>query len=359
MLTERQYKIRLDTFNLVKGLLMILIVLGHKTPYYDDCVTDLLKTASPILIFLRFGANPAFYIIAGFAFRAMEGKKCLTKTFGELVKPYLYVMTAYAICFPLFHYAVFRWWPSAVYESTRFVLAFLLGLPEGGKVFLGYQLYECSVVWFLLSLFISINILNWLLKVKEEKLRHMLALLCLFAGYMLVKIDFSYYCIPQGLMGVGYCYTGFLMKKKKVYSSKWLPVICAVLAVPAGIQGILGDFHMGYGNFRYGFVECILAGCSGVLILFMGIILGNKEWKILDPIKTVGVHSYWIMCIHAVEMSCIPWYHWSNHMKDHQMLGYLIEVAVTALILFTGCVVIREIVKRRYRRAKQMTAGKI
>ena len=358
MPTEKQYKIRLDTFNFAKGLLIILIVVGHKIFYYDDSVTDLYFGIAPIMIFFRHGANPAFYMIAGFGFRAMKGKKCLTKTFKDLVVPYLYVMVAYAICFPLFHYMTFRWWPGAIHETIRFVLAFLLGLPEGGKEFLGYQLYECSVVWFLLSLFIALNLLNLLLKIKEKRWQYVVVGACLFLGYILAQKDFDYYCIPQGLMGAAYCYIGFLINQHKIYASERLPIICIVLAVLSGIQGVWGEFHMGYGIFDHGFIECIIAGCSGALILLLSIILGNKKWRILDSIKKVGVYTYWIMCIHAVEMSCIPWYYWSNCMKDHQILAYLIEVAITTVLLFISCTMIKRFVIWRYRRKIKLTAGK-
>ena len=53
MITEKKYKIRLDTFNLIKGLLMILIVLGHKASYYDNSIYTLLSITTPIMIFFR------------------------------------------------------------------------------------------------------------------------------------------------------------------------------------------------------------------------------------------------------------------------------------------------------------------
>ena len=80
MLVERQYKIRLDTFNFIKGILIILIVLGHKLPHYDIESNALFKILIlPPCLGLN-GCNPAFFIIAGFLFRAMPNMKCLKKT---------------------------------------------------------------------------------------------------------------------------------------------------------------------------------------------------------------------------------------------------------------------------------------
>jgi len=350
MKAEKQLRIRLDTFDFVKGMLMILLIWGHKIPYYGDRLPDFIKAIEPVMGFLRYGTNPAFFMIAGFGFRATNGKKCLSKTFGDLVKPYLYVMAAYAVCFPLLHYAVFRWWPGAIHEAIRFLLAFLLGLPRSGKVFLGYELYECSVVWFLLSLFISLNVLNWILNRKGEKLQHILVLVCFAVGYLLMKADFIYYCIPQGLIGVGCCYAGFLIKKKKLYNSKRLPVICIALVAATVVQLIWGGFSMAGGTSVLGVFDLILSGCTGALVLFMGIWIGNLEWRALDPIKTIGVYTYWLICIHSVDMSCIPWYQWSNYMSSRPLLGLAIEITISGLIMTIGCVVLKKIAKWRHKR---------
>lgn len=352
MLAEKKYKIRLDTFDLIKGILIIMIVLGHKVPHYSVDTSNVLKVLVNIAGVARFGGNPAFFVISGFGFRAMAPKKCLSKSTSELLKPFLYVMAAYAVLFPLCHYAAFRWWPSALSESTRFFLAFLLGLPESGKVFLGYELYECSVVWFVLALYVSRNILNGILNIKEEKWQRILVLACFVLGYVLAKLDFVYYCIPQGLIGVGYCYTGYLIKKTKLYNSPRLPLICAVLAAATVVQLLWGGYSMAYSMFAMGIFDCVLAGCTGVLILFIGIMIGNAEGKLLNPVKTVGVYAYWIICVHSVEMSCIPWYLWRSYMQEHQLLGMILELIIAALILAAGCVLIKQTIKNRYRRSR-------
>ena len=257
MLAEKKYKIRLDTFDLIKGILIIMIVLGHKVPHYSLGSDGISNVIGMILGSMRYGGNPAFFVIFGFGFRAMNPKKCLSKSASELLKPFLYVMAAYAIVFPLCHYAAFRWWTSALSESTRYFLAFLLGLPKSGEVFLGYELYECSVVWFVLSLFVSRNILNGIFQVKEEKWRHVLVAACFVLGYGLAKADFNYYCLPQGMIGVGYCYAGYLIKQTKLYNSKKVPAICGLLMAATVVQLIWGGYSMAYSTTRLGIIDCM------------------------------------------------------------------------------------------------------
>lgn len=355
MLETKNLRINLTTFDLVKGSAMLFIILGHKLSYYNLNKVELLGPILPIVFFLQYGINPMFFMIAGLGFKRQPTGKFLKKTFSDLMKPYFYVMIAYAVCFPIIHHALYGWWPGAITETIRFLLAFVLGLPKPGKIFLGYELYECTIVWFFLSLFIAQNILNQISRIKKEITQTLIVFVCFLTGYLLSRMEFNYYCIPQGLLGVGYCYAGYLIKKHTLYKSKRLPWICVGLALISAWESAFGDFSMGYGVFKYGFVECIMAGCSGMLALLLGIVINQFEWKCLAPLRSVGTYTYWIMCIHAVEMCCIPWYRWSAAMAEHPFLGYWMEVLFSALIITVGCLVLKKIAKYKYntRRAKQ------
>lgn len=211
----------MDSFNLLKGFLILWVIVGHKYLNYNvgavNAVYDSIVGRS-----LGMGTMPAFFIIAGMTFRAMAPKKCLSKTFGELIKPYLYVMVAFAVCFPVMHYLVFKWWPGALRESTRYILAFLLGVPKDGKLVLGYELYTNTSVWFFIALFNSLNLLNLLSKLKSEKLRAIIVVFATVCGYILGIRDINYYCLPQSLIAVGYCYVGYLIKQYKLHASKYV-----------------------------------------------------------------------------------------------------------------------------------------
>lgn len=349
---ENHYKIRLDTFNLVKGILMIIIVLYHKVPHYNIVIGEniITKIISAAFDCVKTGVNPAFFVISGFSFRVMSTKKCFEKTVTEILKSCLLVMVAYTIFFPIFHYAAFRWWAGALQETIRFVMAFLFGLPSSGKIIFGIEAYECSVVWFLYALFVAQNILNAILNVKKEKMRPVLVLLCIVLGYILLRYKINYYCIPQGLIGVGYCYAGYLVKRTKVYNKKYFPVLCIILAILGGIQGRWSGFNMPAGVFGLGIIDCFLAGCAGVLWLFIGIIIGNLEGKVCESIRVVGMYTYWILCVHSVEMSCIPWYLWRTYTKGYQFLGCCVEVLIACVIFVLACTLLKKISKYRYRR---------
>lgn len=356
MIEERQFKIRLDSFNLLKGLLIIYIVLIHKASYYSvNAVTMFADSAVGKMIDM--GAVPAFFMIAGMTFRETTVKKYLGKTFQDLIKPYLLVMAAFAVCFPVLHYINFGWWPGAFQESARYTLAFLFGIPKGGKAIFGYDVYTNSTVWFFLALFTGLNILNLVLKVKNEKLRPFLVIISTVCGYVLGKYKIDYFCVSQGLIAAGYCYLGYLIKKYKIYANKHIPWVCILLLIPAFYQAKCGALKMAHSLYKLGYVECILAACSGMVMLFMGLICGRKEWKILDPIKSIGIYTYWILCIHAVEYLCVPWYHWSANMADKQLLAFLVDIAVVVVLLVAGCFAIKKFSRWSYRNRKSEKVG--
>lgn len=353
MLNNKETKIRIGTFDLVKGLALFVIVCGHKIYNYDLNVWTVYNPISWFLLVFVYGINPLFFIIAGFGFKSKDIKDFMKKSSLEMLKPYIYVMVAYATCFPLIHYIVFKWWPSAVYETKRFLIAFMLGIPKGGKKIWGYEVYECSVVWFFLAMLIALNILNLIVEIKKDRMQKLIVFMCFFLGYVLDKNELNFFCIPQGLLGVGYCYLGYIIKNKKLYDHKNINWICLGLAIVSAIQGLYGYFSMSYGVFKYGFIECIAAACSGTLALFLGIRFKDMEWKCLEPIKKIGMYTYWIMCIHAVEMASIPWYYWSEIMNKHQLLGYVIELIITTFIIVGGCYIIKRITVYKYVKNKR------
>lgn len=341
-LDEKKYKIRLDMFNLLKGVLIILVVLGHKFDFYSDPTLNAIFESNVMKV-LRNSAMPAFFMVAGMSFRGSTAKKSLNKTFHDLIIPYLYVMVAFAVCFPLIHYLTFDYWEGALRESTRYFLAFLLGLPESGKMFLGYELYNCSAAWFMVSMFLVFNILNLVLKIKNEMLRHVVILVLYICGFMLEENGINYYCISRALRDTGYCYIGWLMKNHKLYANRYMPIFLVILAA-------ITVYSANPGEDTSDLVISILSGCSGLLLVILGIICGRIEWKILDPIKSVGVYSYWILCIHSVELRCMPWYKWSEYMANNQLLAYFADLAFAGVVIAIFCFAFKKISRWNYKR---------
>lgn len=346
-----KFRINLGTFDLVKGIAVIFMVMGHVISYYDVAQ---MKVLAPVFLGMLFAANglmPLFFLISGFGFQAKPASTMLKKTAGDLLKPYVWVMAFVAVLFPIIHYLNYGWWPGALTETVRYLIAFLLGIAKSGKVLLGYSLYECTVVWFFLAMFIALNILNLIAHIQREKMQIALTVVSVFAGWALYKADFVYFCLPQGLTAAGFCYLGFFLKKHKIFErlqtrkTRYGVYLVLVLITLWQVQH---RYNMAYGIFELFGREYVCAACSGVLFLLWGAYGGQAEWKGWDWIRGIGNHSLWLMCIHAVEQTCIPWYRLSEIMAEHQLLGFLIEISIKATIYYTVCRILKKMARRKY-----------
>lgn len=351
MAEKEKYRITIGTFDLIKGFAIIVVVFAHMTYYYDATKLLPIFPAYLILKLIGYSINPLFFMIIGYNFKQEPLRKLLKKTYRELIIPYVVVMLICMVLFPVMHYLTYNWWPGAIHETIRYFIAFLLGIPRGGRIIWGYSVYECSVMWFFLAIFIARNVLNVILKIKKEILQGSAVLMCMAFGLMLYKIGFIYYCLPQGLMAVGYSYIGLMCKKyrviEKLEKAKWIYVVLAVLTV---FHAFWSRFDMAYGEFEHGVVDFVLAACSGFLLFSLGARVGNADRTYLEPLRKIGVYTYWILCIHCVETTCIPWYHWSEIMSRRQLTSFLVEVCVKILLMTLGCCALKEINKYKYRK---------
>lgn len=346
-------KIGLGSFDFIKGIAMIVIIVGHMTFHFDLSKMPLLSPLFVCLGLLQSPFIPLFLIISGYGFKQKVIGKMLDKTFRELIIPYICVMIAYVVLYPLPGYIRNQDITRAVNECISYLLAFLLGLPERGKIVLGYTLKECTVVWFLLTLFWAFNLMNGILKIKSNAAQIALVIMSTAIGYVLIVREITYYCIPQGLIAVSYCYVGYLLKKynliERMPNNLWLYVGWALLSLAYANWGY---FNLCYGNFKFFLLDYFGAGSMAVFLICLGVYLGRCEWRILDWVKQIGVHSYWILCIHSVEMHCIPWGTMSKAMSEYQTLAFFVEIILKAIIMTICCSILKKIAKIKYNRKK-------
>lgn len=343
----KQIRIHISSFHLVKGISMIIVILGHMAYFYD------MERITPIFWGLKFFGSPLmpiFFIISGFGFKEKSIKKTLKTTFNSLIVPYIWVMVAFVVVYPIANYIGYGSWEWAAEVTFRYLLAFLLGVPKAGHVIGGYEVLHCSAVWFFLASFVALNLLNLIIKVRKPVYQIVLVAICILIGYFLVLRDINYYCIPQGLMAVGSCYIGYLIKKYKLIERWTTSIYLYIVLIPIFLaHGIWGHMNLCLGEFRYGLWDYFAAICSALLLIAAALNLEQFEGKILDGIRKIGVYSYWILCIHSVEDGCMQWELFINAMPN-QYVAFAGEIVLKAIIISSGCVVLRKISKNKYRR---------
>lgn len=348
---KRTFKVNLGTFDLAKGFGIISVVLIHTISYHNAEGSTLLQILFYYLRLIAPGIMPMFLIIIGYRFRETTFLKMLKKTFCDYLIPYFWAMIGYAIVYPMVMLILWKSWPNAIHETARFVLAFLFGLSKEGFVLFGYTLRFCAAAWFFLASFLALNLLNLLVKCKNVFLQMTLAISCTLLGYVLLRHDFFYYCLPQGLVLVIYCYVGYLIKQynllERMVHCVWLYAILTPIALA---EGIWGYFDISSGTSNLFLLDSIGAACSGLLFVLLWVAVGQYEGKFIDLIRTIGTYSYWILAVHSVEMMALPWTLWPGVIPDHPLLAYGIEQFLRVILLTTCCCILKKTVRFRYKR---------
>lgn len=346
--SNKKMKITIGTFDLIKGIAIITIIMGHAFAKYK---MRNMRVSFPLNIigsFISNGTMPMFFILAGYSFKSRPIKKMLKKSFKELMKPYFIVMVIIAVLYPACHFKL-DGWVNTIKSTVQYIGAFFLGLPKPGKTLFGLQLSEAMVVWFFLAMFIAINLMNCILKIKNTYLLNISVVGITIIGYVLSKFEFVYFCIPQGMVSLGFCYAGYLAKKYGFFE-KGNKFIWLVIVTVALIQSAYGNFNLAYSVYSHGYFSFIGALASGIVMMYVGLLIQNLTFPLSGIIRKAGMYSYWIMCIHSVELASLPWHAFSRSLNLPEGIVFPIEIFLKTIIISLCCVVIKKMTKLKYKR---------
>ena len=333
------------------------MVLGHIALDFDVSRLTWFYPMFALLQFLKTPFMPLFFIISGYMFVPTSRRRNLKKMVRIFLLPYMLVTWAFSLIQTATVYFESRSFEQALDKYVSVTLAFLLGIPIPGKVLFGYKLYHCAIVWFLLALFWAYNILNLILKAKRTRTQVALVLGCAALGYALFRLDFTYFCIPHGLIATGCFYAGYLLKKSKLLERglpvKWMYWVWILIAV---VYATWGEYDLCYGKFRCFPVDYIGVMFLAMLLLVIGIRIGNCDWKVLDFFHSAGIHSYWVLCIHSIEQKCIPWKLFIEATEQYPNQGFILTLIIKTFIIAGCCKLLRRMNRRKYRKQKRAYA---
>ena len=350
---EKKHRINLSSFDLVKGAGILEIVTFHTLTHVDLSGSPGLTLLSRLIQYTAIGLMPMFFVISGYGFKEKSPAKMLKKTVVSLIVPYLCVMLGYLVIYPVAYCGVVYHgdWRAAFARTMQYIAAFLLGLSRDGVVVFGYRTTWCTAAWYFLATFVAFNVLNGIVRLRHIAAQAGCVLLCAAASILLFRRGFYFYCLPQGLVAVAYCYVGYLLRRYDLLERLSGSVWTYLVLIPAYlIQLKWGGCDLAQGVFRHIVWDYIGAGCAGLLFLFIGIRLAQTEWKGLDWIRQLGMYSYWIFALHSIEMEALPWSHWLQPLAAWPAAALLLE-ALAKIVLFTaGCTLLKKAAKYRYQR---------
>lgn len=324
----------LGYFNLLRGCGIFSVLLFHTCLLYFE---RNLETDNKLTI-NGAGLMAMFFIVSGYGFFKRKPLRCFKMQFKLLMVPYILMCSLVLI-------------ERAIYDLIRgipfeqnggsLVLTYLFGLcvtPE--RKVAGFPVSFVGLFWFLLALFTGWNIYNLISQIKNQKIAVCCVILSVFLGWLLPKFtDLWPYCIPQGLLAVGFLYLGEYIRKTKLLERSFPPVVYAIVLLWIGISEVYGGGDMGTNYWKLGVFAVISAALIGMLLvhLYFKLYPYIPNNKVAELVETVGGESFMFFCIHGLERVIIPWYVIQRYISN-PVLG-------TGLYFFLRCVVVFSIYK--------------
>lgn len=323
----------LGYFYLARGVGMVLILLGHSmTPFFSVAhATGLFSGAGSVL---GGGIMAMFFMISGFGFYCRSPRKCLSTQYKLLLKPYFITTAAILATKVLLALVKQR---SFAAHGGDLVLTYLLGLnAEGGDSLWGIPVNSVSIMWFVLALFGGWLLYNGISRLESGKLRALLIVMCVVAGWGLTVISKVWpWCLPMALLAVGYLAAGDEIRRRELLTRK-LPLWCwALVWGVAACCAAWGRVNMVACRWDLGLMDVAGSFCAGFLLLRGYSALMRKNWQgwPVRFLEAVGLYSLWIVFLHGYEKVIFPWYRLGHLFPEN-----LVLCTILCLVL-RGCVI--------------------
>lgn len=355
---KKVFKIKntLGMFDLTKGIIMILVLLGHTFGLFDvvnsyETNAELIAglgiprlTVNLILAAMLVAAMPVLFFVCGYGFRKTALKKCVKKQFKTLMIPYfvtaVITSAAHLVVFYMIH---FGWLRYSIVESFKIFLGFLLGLPKDVTVF-GFYIFSSGPMWFMMALFIGNIVFNELVSRFEGRKLLAASFITACAGWLMALIITTPWCISQGLISVFYICLGYLTKKSKLFIeplTRKRIIQIVLIVIVSFVANSFGNFNMAESNYGIGPVSIGLFGLFGVAVAYLALYLNRFNGPICNGLRKIGRWSLYIICIHTIELRTagtylVQWFveRWTGSVFMRSMIMFGTRTVVVILATF-------------------------
>jgi len=278
MLDKDKQKVRDNTFDVMKGIGIFLMVTGHT-----------LGPESPIHNYIYAFHMPLFFILSGFFAKQTESRKNINKQFNRLVKPFFFICFN-VVLIKCIHHLINPDVPSINWEFV------LNGIGPG---------------WFLLALFWGRIIFNTLLTFFPK--RHLslsllisLIPLCL-SQWTTIDIPFNFL---QGLACVIFIAIGFYAKQNDILQRmSRKSKLCITFSFLFWLNtSIFGEIEMSAYHFKLWVIDYLGAIGGTFLCYYLSRFIVEHMPITTKALTKVSIFSLAIYAFHSIDF-CIPIWH--------------------------------------------------
>lgn len=289
---SKQKNSRDETFDVIKGIAIFLMIIGH-------CQPGSLK------IFTQTFHMPLFFFIAGYFLKTRPIRQEIQLSTKRLIIPYIFVAifsSLIAILKDLSNYT----WADGTF-SQGIILKLLLGFRADTTP--SWINGNIGILWFILAMFWARCIVVFLIeKIHSVKTLSIIFFILAILGIISGKSVFVPYCIPQGLTASALVYVGFLIKKFKILNSEYINKILPFLLILWLCSLNHGGMGMVSGDYPLGFVFSSSGALGAFFILYVVVKkIYRKESPFWRFVYFGGRFSLIIYCVHAIEFDNFNW----------------------------------------------------
>lgn len=295
------------SFDVMKGIGIILVLLGHVWSYYLPHTHQFIYTFH----------MPMFFIVAGYFSKGCSDRasawQSIRHFFRRLCVPAIITQAAIVL------YSAFNTivkgtsWDATIVEALALFWADIHGpVTPWGK--LGY-----GVIWFLLALFFAKCILLFLSRAKGWAIPVAFALALGSIGLHSV-FPYSIWCISIALTALPFVTIGWWCREHRI--PVWLKVLCLCCWVAAFFCSEMDMYDFKYACYPLD----ALGACGGTYALYLLCKLLKNSKIIGSGFAYLGTISLIVMCVHCFEMAA--------HLGSHVAALFHLKLSVGGLYVF-------------------------
>ncbi|MBQ1255835.1 MAG: acyltransferase [Clostridia bacterium] len=317
---EKKSKVNMVMFDFIKGLAMIAVVLIHSG------TMAALDTYPVVLI--RSAVGAVFFMASGFWLRKRKFATGLRQSAKQLLIPYA-VTLLIILVIGFLHRLLTN-------NLNNFLDLFLLPVLKRGAG------PRTGALWFLLATFWTWCMYYLLMRLKDERIRIGLVVLGGILGMGLLPLHDYTYILPQSLLMLPYIYGGFYIREKGLFDKKVPVWLLIALSIPAVVLAFFGKIDVIMDTADFGIINIAAQLLFGYTLIYVTLLINQKQWKWAEGIMYIGRHSLWVLCIHSIEMSVFPWDILWRFVDQSSAIGILTHFLLRLAGILMCCFVLRK-----------------
>lgn len=293
-------KDRLNCIDIVRGIAMISIVLGH--------------LGNPILNRVVFTYHlPVFFLISGYFLRDNSSyKDFIIKKIKTLIVPYIFSCFL-VICSAVIINLLFE----NGFETKRLIKKWIFAsfYGAGDNYTEPFTIVAIGALWFLLATFWGIITLRALLECKWQ-MRLLVVIALTIIGYVTARLLFWFpFSIQSGCCALFYMYLGYILrriKEEKILTeiSIEIKTVFLIFVFMDWVSFIVGfkSFWLVHFDIGRGFTDIVASLCGSYIILIFSKFLDDKIHMLGNGLAYLGRYSIIFLTAHIIELNTFPWW---------------------------------------------------